>query len=77
MPPSYDPMLMFIEAFESQLLPRIEATMQDVSSLKVAELLDLINWIEYHKTCYENYGFIDRPCMYYFMFYLLNIYNLF
>lgn len=63
MPPSYEPMLMFIEAFENQFLPRVEEMMKNVESLKVGEILDFINWIEYHKACMEEFQYLDRDCI--------------
>lgn len=63
MPPSYEPMLMFIEAFENIFLPRVEDMMKNVEALKVGEILDFINWIEYHKACMEEFQYLDRECI--------------
>eukprot|EP01034_Spumella_vulgaris_P029420 gene29420-36474_t len=63
MPPSYQPMLMFVNAFEYQLIPRVERMMNGLDGLKVGELLDLVNWIEYHKACMEEFEFADRDCI--------------
>ncbi len=63
MPPSYQPMLMFVNAFEAQLVPRVEHMMHGLETLKVGEILDFINWIEYHKACMEEFDFADRPCI--------------
>lgn len=60
-PPAYQPMLTFVNSFELVLLPRVETVMRGLEELKVGELLDLINWIEYHKACMEEFGFAERP----------------
>jgi hypothetical protein len=62
-PPHYEPMFVFLEAFEHVLMPRIEETMQKVAELKVSEMLDFINWIEYHNDCVTKFGFPDRESL--------------
>lgn len=63
MPPSYDPMFVFLEAFETQLTPLVDKLMSDLSQLKVAEILDFINWIEYHRACMDEYESGERECI--------------
>jgi hypothetical protein len=62
-PPQYEPLFVFLEAFEWVLMPKIEETMEKVSDLKVSEILDFINWIEYHHDCVVKFGFPDRESL--------------
>ena len=55
-PPSYDAMAMFIETFETHLMPRMDDLLDNIHDLKVADILDCINWIEYHSICMEEFG---------------------
>jgi hypothetical protein len=62
-PPEYEALYVFLEAFEFVLMPKIEHTMANVSELKVSEILDFINWIEYHNDCVVKFGFPERESL--------------
>ena len=67
-PLHYDSLFIFLESFEYILLPKIDDIMLHVNDLKVSEILDFINWIEYHNDCITKFGFPEREC-------LLHLYN--
>eukprot|EP01032_Pedospumella_encystans_P010614 gene10614-12394_t len=62
-PTHYEPLFVFLESFEFVLLPRIDECVQNVGDLKVSEILDFINWIEYHNDCVSRFGFPERECL--------------
>lgn len=62
-PPHYEPLFVFLEAFEWVLMPKVEEAMSNVTELKVSEILDFINWIEYHNDCITRFGFPDRESL--------------
>jgi hypothetical protein len=62
-PPHYDPLFMFLEAFEYFYTPKLEEVVRNQSALKVSEILDMINWIEYHKVMLEDFDFGAREAI--------------
>lgn len=46
-PPRYNAILVFVEAFEQQLQPQIVSLVSDTTKLEVSELMQLIDWLEY------------------------------
>lgn len=59
-PPHYDCLFIFLESFEFYFTPKLEDLVAHMSALKVAEILDLITWIEYHKVSLEDFDFTTR-----------------
>jgi len=62
-PHHYEPLFVFLESFEFVLLPKIDEAVRNVAELKVSEILDFINWIEYHNDCVSRFGFPERECL--------------
>jgi hypothetical protein len=54
-----------IDAFENQFMPRIDILVNDLSdaSFKVSDILDLINWIEYHHICMWEFEVGERSSL--------------
>ncbi len=55
-PPSYDAMFIFMEAFEFKLLPELREMLRSLADMKVSEILDIISWFEYLISSLEDFS---------------------
>jgi len=62
-PDHYQPLSQYLDAFDELLLPKIADLSLQLADLKVSELLDFINWIEYHNDCITRLGFGNRDTL--------------
>jgi hypothetical protein len=61
-PPEFDSMTAFVEAFETALLPEIEAligTESGFANLAVGNIMEIIDWVEYYIAQMEAYEYGD------------------
>jgi hypothetical protein len=61
-PPHYDVMNDYISIFEENLLPKIESFSNDMNSLEVADIIQLIDWLEYYNYQVTTFDVGIRPC---------------
>lgn len=60
MPDNYNLTAIFVSCFEQRLKPLIDDLVQDLPAMKVSDILELINWIEFYKFTMEDFGFAQR-----------------
>lgn len=61
-PPHYDPLTIFVEAFEERLIPEIKSLVKqkdDPKALTVLNLVEIIDWIEYYIAQMGTYEEVD------------------
>jgi hypothetical protein len=61
-PPSFDSMSLFLDAFEAQLSPRIFELVENTALLEVSDMMQLIDWLEYYVAQLSIFNASDRPC---------------
>lgn len=61
-PPSFDSMSLFLDAFEAQLSPRIFELVENPADLEVADMMQLIAWLEYYVDQVKVFGTTERAC---------------
>jgi hypothetical protein len=57
LPPHYEPMALFVAVFEKELVPIIEGLIEQPEDLAVADIMQLIFWLEYFTGQMETFGF--------------------
>jgi hypothetical protein len=62
-PPEYDCMTMYLDAFEQQLQPRVESLVTEMDVLEVDDIMRMIDWLEYyvHQMGVFDAALLERP----------------
>jgi hypothetical protein len=60
-PPSYGALLMFVEVYEEQLVPRVKALVGNLAELEVSDIMAIVDWVEYFNMQMEQFGYGNRP----------------
>eukprot|EP00981_Chlorochromonas_danica_P002368 scaffold455_cov155-Ochromonas_danica.AAC.6 len=64
LPPHFDPLFMALEAFDFFFLPHLSDLLdKELGRLKVAEILDVISWLDVYKASLEDLGFPSRDSL--------------